>query len=269
MRQLGLSADYNFLSNIKSEKTSPPGRFIIIIDGLDESNLQGSKLEKVYAALANLSLCYSSTNWFKIIISTRYYAWSKFKPFIENSEKWFQVEPESFSSDGANMPLLTSIEIQKILDNTINSSYARRTLIDELSLELKETLSYPYFLQLFVNIFHPENEYLLNDQIEIFREFLNNQVYNANFSEEKIDIINTILNLSDYGLNPDAAKKNALKEVYPIHLKLAGNYFAAYEDLISFGIITEDDIENKFGGHSKIIRFADSNLFEILIQNNY
>lgn len=167
------------------------------------------------------------------------------------------------------MPLLTTVEIQKILDNTVNISYARRTLIDELSLELKETLSYPYFLQLFVSIFHPENEYLLNDQLEIFREFLNKQVYNANHSEEKIDIIAKILELSDYGLNPDAVKKNTLKEIYPIHLKLSGNYFAAYDDLTSFGIITEDDIENKFGVHSKTIKISNNNLFEILIAKSY
>lgn len=269
MRQLGLSPDNNFLSILKSGESPHEGRFILIIDGLDESNLQGSKLEKVYAALADLSLSYSSTNWFKIIISARHYTWNKFKPFIENAEKWLHVTPVSFTSDGANMPLLTSVEIQKILDNTINTSHARRTLIDEFSLELKETLSYPYFLQLFVNIFHPENEYLLNDQLEIFNEFLNNQIYTSSFAEEKIDIINTILKLSDYGLNLEAVKKNSLKEIYPIHLKLAGKYLAAYEDLISFGIISEDDIENKFGGFSKIIKFANNNLFEILISKNY
>lgn len=269
MRQLGLSPDYNFLRNLKSSPTPPPGKFIFIIDGLDESNLQGSKLEKVYSSLADFSLKFATTKWLKIIISTRHYAWSKFKPFIENNDKWFKIEPDSFSSDGANMPLLTSNEIQKILDNTINISYAKRTLVDEFSLELKDTLSYPYFLQLFIGVFHPENEYLLNDEIEIFTEFLNKQIFNAKYCEEKIDLINRILELSDYGLNPNAVRKNDLKEIYPIHLKLAGNYFAAYEDLISFGIIAEDDIENKFGGHSKVIRIANRGLFEVLIAKSY
>jgi len=269
MRQLGLYHDYNFIRNIKSSSTPPPGKFILIIDGLDESNLQGTKLEKIYTSLADFSLKFSTDKWIKIVISTRFYAWSKFKPYIENNKKWFYIEPNTLSPEGANMPLLTSSEIQKILDNTINISYAKRILIDEFSIELKDTLSYPYFLQLFISIYHPENEYLLNDQIEIFIEFLKKQIFNSKYCEEKIDIINKILELSDYGINPNAVRKNALKDIYPIHLKLAGNYYAAYEDLISFGIIAEDEIENKFGGHSKAIKIANSSLFEILIAKSF
>lgn len=264
-RQVGLPSDYNFLPDLKSKVNNPLGKFIIIIDGLDETNLQGSKLEKVYAAIADLSLNFSSEKWFKLIISTRFYTWNRLKTFIVNEEKWFHTKPQSFSIDNANLPLFTPDEIQKILDNTININYPKRTLIDELSIELRETLTYPYFLQLFVSVYHPENEYLLNDQIEIFKEFLKKQVYNANYSEEKSDIINKILELSEYGINPNAVKKNSLKEIYPIHLKLAGNYFAAYEDLISFGIIAEENIENKFGSHIKVVKFSNSNLFEILI----
>lgn len=75
MRQLGLSPDYNFLRVLKGEHAPPPGRFIIIIDGLDESNLHGSKLEKVYTSLADFSLKFSSEKWFKIVISSRLYKW--------------------------------------------------------------------------------------------------------------------------------------------------------------------------------------------------
>lgn len=269
MRQLGLSPDYNFLRSLLSSNFTPPGRFILIIDALDESNLYGSRLEKEFSSIAEFSLKFSSAHWFKLIISTRHYAWSKFKPFIENGEKWYGTEPKAFSPDGANLPLLTSDEIQKILDNTINTKYLRRTLANEFPLELTETLAYPYFLQLFIDVYHPENEYLLNDQIEIFREFLKKQVYNAQYSEEKIDILHKLLELSDYGLNPYNVKKNTLKDIYPIHLKHAGNYFEAYEDLISFGIVVEDDIENKYGGQSKTVRIANRNLFEILLVKNY
>lgn len=269
LHQLGLSPDYNFLRGILGSGVNPPGKFILIIDALDESSLHGAKMEKVYSSLADFSLKFSTAGWLKIIISARYYTWTKFKPFIENNEKWFCIQPISFSAEEANMPLLTSDEIQKILDNTINSKFSKRTLAEEFSLELKETLSYPFFLQLFIDVFHPENEYLLSDQIEIYREFLNKQVYNAQYSEEKIDILNKILELSDYGLLPDEVKKNVLKEIYPIHLKLAGNYFRAYEDLISFGIIIEEDIENKYGGYSKIIKISNRNLFEILLTKAY
>jgi len=269
IRQLGLSPDNNFLNNIQNSNLTPPGKFILIIDALDESNLQGSKIEMLYSSIANFSNKFSSCNWLKIIISTRLYAWNKFRPFIVNNANWFYTDPSVFSAEGANMPLLTSDESQKILDNTVNTKFSSRTLLQEFSMELKETLSYPYFLQLFIAVYHPENEYMLNDQIEIFREFLNKQVYKAQYSEEKLDILNKIIELSDFGLNPDDVKKNTIKEFYPIHLKLAGNYFAAYEELISFGIIVEEDIENRYGGHSKIIKVANRNLYSTLLAQNY
>lgn len=269
MRQLGLSPDYNFLRNLLSNDVTPNGRFVLIIDALDESNLQGSKLERVYASLADFSLKFSKVSWLKIIISTRLYAWSKFRSFIENNEKWYLTDDKAFSMDGANIPMLTSDEIQTILDNTVNKEFSKRALIDELSIELRETLSYPYYLQLFVNVYHPENEYLLSDQLEIFKEFLKKQIYKSQYSEEKVDIINKILELSSYGINPDSVKKNTLKEIYPIHLKHAGNYFSAYEDLISFGIITEEDIENRYGGVSKVVSISNRSLFEFLIARHY
>jgi hypothetical protein len=268
-RQLGLSQDNNFFNELQNSKISSLGKIILIIDALDESNLQGTKLEKVYTSIANFSSKFATSGWLKIIISTRLYEWGNFRPFIDKQIKWFYTDTSHISAEGANMPLLTSAETQKILDNTINVKFARRTLLDEFSIELKQTLSYPYFLQLFIDIYHPENEYLLNDQIEIFREFLNKQVYNANFSEEKIDIINKILELSDWGLNPNDVKKNSLKEIYPIHLKLSGNYFTAYEDLISFGIILEEDIENRFGGHIKIVKISNQDLYVTLIAKSY
>ena len=266
IRQLGLSPNNNFLDSILNSNETPPGKFILIIDALDESNIHGSKAERVYSSIANFTLKYASTSWLKLIISTRLYTWNKFKPFIEKNTNWVYTEPEIFSDEGANMPLLTPNEGAKHFgDNTINSKFPKRTLIEEFSIELKETLSYPYFLQLFIDVYHPENEYLLNDQIEIFREFLNKQIYAAQFSEEKIDLLNKILELSDYGLNPDDVKKNSLKEVFPIHLKLAGNYFNAYEDLISFGIVVEEDIENRYGGFSKIVKITNKHLYTILL----
>jgi len=268
-RQLGLSPDNNFFSDIQNGYSADLGKFILIIDALDESNLQGAKLEKVYSSIANFSTKFSTGGWLKIIISTRLYEWGNFKPFIEKNNTWFYTDPDAVSADGANMPLLTPDETQKILDNTINIKFSRRTLLDEFSMELKQTLSYPYFLQLFIDIYHPENEYLLNDQIEIFREFLNKEVYNSNFSEEKIDILSKILELSDWGVNPNDVKKNTLKEIYPIHLKLSGNYYTAYEELISFGIILEEDIETRYGGHSKIVKVSNRKLYVTLIAKFY
>ncbi|MHC1702296.1 MAG: hypothetical protein AB9846_00180 [Tenuifilaceae bacterium] len=268
MRLLGISPDSNFLDNILQGNSSAPGKFIIIIDALDESTAQGAKLEKIFLSLANLVVKYSNTCWFKIIISARFYTWNKFKTFINKEECWFNINPESFTHEGANMPLLSYEETQSILDNTINLKFNERKILEEFNFDLRETLSYPYFLQLFINVYHPETEYLLHDQLEIFREFIKKQVYQSQFSEEKIDILNKIIELTDFGLKPNDVRKNSLKEIYPIHLKLAGNYFAAYEDLVSFGLIIEDEVESKFGGITRIIKISNQILYEILLAQN-
>lgn len=265
MRLLGISPENNFLNRISQSKENAPGKFIIIIDALDESTAQGAKLEKLLSSIADLSIKHTESSWFKIIVSARYYTWNKFRLYITNSNKWFNIEPDSFTFYGANIPLLTTNEIQKILDNTISTKNAGRILLEEFNFELRETLSYPYFLQLFINVYNPETEYLLHDQIEIFREFIKKQVYHTQYSEEKIDILNKIIELTEYGLNPNNVKKNTLKEIYPIHLKLAGNYFTAYEDLVSFGLIIEEEVESKYGGFSKIVQITNPSLYEILL----
>lgn len=268
MRVLGISPENNFLENLLQNKIKAPGRFILIIDALDESTLQGAKLEKIFSTIADLSLKYSGTSWFKLILTARFYTWNRFKSFLQNDSHWLNISQNSFTPEGANIPLFTYDEIQKILDNTINSVYPERKIVEEFNLDLRETLSYPYFLQLFINVYHPETEYLLHDQLEIFREFIKKQVYQTPCSEEKIDILNKIIELTEFGVRPNDVKKSLLKDFYPIHLKLAGKYYAAYEELVSFGLVVEDEIENKYGGVSRIIKISNQNLFEILIIQN-
>lgn len=266
MRLLGLKPDSNFLNDIINENTSTPGKLIVIIDALDEITSQGAKQEKIFKSLIDLSIKFSTTNSLKLIVTSRLSTWKILDSFIRNKENWHFTNPDVFTTDGANIPTLSMEETQAILDNTLNNKYANRTLVHEMHPDLREIIAYPYFLQLFIQVYNPDTQHLLNDQLAILSEFLKKQVYFAHFSDEKIDILNKIITLSDYGSK--AILKDDLKSIYPIHLKLSGNYYSAYEELNSFGIIIEETQVGTLGGYSKFIRIANQQLLSMLIVQN-
>jgi len=266
LRLLGLKPDSAFFTEILHGKNNVQGQFIIIIDALDEITSQGSKQEKIYKSLVDLAEKLAKSDKFKLIVTARLSTWKAFSTHIKENSIWGHTDPELFSKEGANIPPLNLEEIQVILDNTLNKDYANRILVHEMHPDLREIISYPYFLQLFISVYTPESKHLLNDQLSILSEFLKKQVYFAHYSDEKIDILNQIITLSKYGQR--LVLKDELKSIYPIHLKLSGNYYAAYEDLTSYGIIIEETQVDTFGVYLKYIRIANQQLMSMLIVQN-
>lgn len=266
MRFLGLKPENNFLNDIPQNNSRTLGKFIIVIDALDEITSQGTKQEKVFKSLVDVVEKGSKSDKIKIIISARIATWKLFSSYIRDKKSWFLTNPEMFNGDGANIPPLNFDEIQAILDNTLNASYQNRILVHEMNPDFLKVISYPYFIQLFIKVYSPETKQALNDQLAILSEFLKKQVYYSHFSDEKTDILNQLITLSDYGAKQ--VLKDELKSIYPIHLKLSGNYYSAYEELCSFGIIAEETQIDTFGGYSKYIRIANQQLMHILIVQN-
>lgn len=266
MRLLGLKPESSFFSGIIQSNIQPSGKFILIIDALDEITSQGAKQEKILKSLVELADNFSMSNNFKLIVSTRLSTWKLLASFCQVKDNWLFTNPDFFTIDGANIPPLNFEEIQNILDNTLNERFSNRILVYEMHPDLKKIISYPYFLQLFIQVYTPEIRNTLNDELAILSEFLKKQVYYAHFSDEKIDILNQIIILSEYGSK--LVMKDNLKRVYPIHLKLSGNYYAAYEELISFGILIEETHVDAFGGYSKYVRVANQQLMSMLIVQN-
>jgi len=264
-KTLGVDPSAGLMSGFIAGNQVPPGRFILVIDALDEIAAQGSKLERIYSAVAGMTAKFSSTGWFKLIVSSRYASWNSFVPFMQNPEAWYNTDMSDFTYAGANMPPLSQPEIQGILDNTVNSKYSKRIMLEELHPEVRSTIAYPYYLQLFINVYSPESEYLLCDQLDLLREFLRKQVYLAPYAEEKMDILNAVIKLSDYGSHPENVRKNALRELYPVHLKLAGNYYLAYNDLLSFGLLSEVLYESQYGGLTRLVQITNPQLMVMLV----
>lgn len=266
MRLLGLEPDSNFIGAVAKDDIPSQGKFIFIVDALDEITSQGARQEKILNSLADLAEKFSTSPNLKLIISTRQSNWKTFSSYIHDKSKWYFTHADIFTRDGANIPPFSMDEIQSILDNTINKQHNSRMLVYEMHPDLREIIAYPYFLQLFIQTFVPEKFNLPTDQIDILSEFLKKQVYFSQYSDEKIDILNQIILLSDYGLR--FVSKDELKNIYPIHLRLSGNYYTAYEELNSYGIIVEETQVDTFGGYSKYIRIANQQMASMLVVQN-
>lgn len=246
------------------------GRIIFVLDALDEITYDNGKLEKIFLQLKLFISNYKESNKVKLIITSRCSTWKKFAlPFVIKGNaihnSWYELGLKVDSQDHQNLYPLTNYEIQFVFDRTINTNFSSKFLIDELSFRQKKMISNPFFLELFVKLYNPKKHYIYDEGQELLNEFLRNKVFYSRFSEEKMDILHGILKLIEYGKNGTSVKKMELRNVYPIHLKSAGNYFNAYEELISYGLLTELIIINENNTYCKYVKITNEQLFETLI----
>lgn len=249
---------------IKEKPETAPGKFILLIDALDEITTSISKYEKLFRAIDLFVVNLPNQN-FKVIVTSRYPEWLQFTKVSASIDSWCCNAFNLFNRDGANIPKLTPKEIQQVLDATINRKERTRLIIEQLPHSLQQELNYPYALKLFIDNHLVPNNKSISDRNDLITEFIKDQVYQEQFSDEKVDILNAIVAISHKDKLAGIVKKNDIKALYPIHLKLSGNYFIAYNQLLSFGILGEELIENEYGLYTNKVYIAYKPLFEYLL----
>lgn len=260
----------NFLSFFLDNPEECCGRLIIVIDSLDEITYDEIKLERLFQQLTAFIANHKAVSGLKIVITSRNTTWKKFAfPILCSGNKqkqlWFESNLGEELLEKTTMHPLDEMEIQQILNNTINKQFKPSLLWEELGFRLKQTLSYPYFLELFTKLYDPSGINNLNEGMELLNDFLRKKIHYSRYSEEKVDIIRGILQLQDMGRRGLLAKKNDLKAIYPVHLKSAGNYFNAYEEMLSYGIISEVLQGNTSLGYIRYVQIPHRFLFELLV----
>lgn len=238
-----------------------PGKFILTLDALDDLSISTAKIEKIYNGLHQLLLSLPS-DWFKLIISSRPTSWEVFINQSTSIEDYFFEGDIKKWNQKANIPSLIASEIQTILDSKVNLNKNQRILVEELGPEIFKLITNPYYLQLFIETSLSSTKTLYPSRVELVAEFFKKEISQKQLSEEKLDILSKIVYFLSRDFKQSSIKKNDLKEIYPIHLKLSGNYYAAYDQLVSFGIVVEDMDENEFGVITNRISIAQR---EVLI----
>ncbi|MDY0202194.1 MAG: hypothetical protein RBR40_14530 [Tenuifilaceae bacterium] len=244
-----------------------PGKLIVIIDALDQVDGNGTKTERIYNALQQLATNLSGT-WFKLIVSSRVSVWKQFEKLNSPTLGWLYTNNNKLSSNQANIPSLSEFEIQAILDNTINTDTDTNVIVEVIPPDLLQLISHPYYLQLLIETYSQTSMHLLINKVDLVVEFLKQQVYQSQHNEEKVDILKAIISISHENKTYDSIKKNNLKKIYPIHLKQAGNYAIAYNQLLSFGLISEEITPNEFGTYTVHVKISQRILYRIILLLN-
>lgn len=249
---------------VKEKLETIPGKFILLIDALDELTISSSKNERIFEALSQF-IDNLPSKGFKVMVTSRYPAWIQFTKISNSHDSWCCRSFNLFNSYGANIPNLSSKEIQHVLDETVNCKGQTRLIIEQFPHSLQQELKYPYNLKLYITSYQPPNENRISNRDDLIAEFVKNQVYQKQYSDEKADILVGIVTISHKNKLVGTIKKNELKALYPIHLKLSGNYFFAYNQLLSFGILGEKLTENEYGLYTKKVYIAHRPLYELLL----
>jgi len=246
------------------------GNIIMILDALDEVSYDNTKLERLFLQLNQFIANRKDSSNMKLILTSRTSTWEKFAvPFIkkENSllDAWYEIDLDLEQPDKRNLPALNSQEIQYVFDKTVNQQFFYELKVEGLDYYHRNTLSNPFFLELFVKTYAPNKMCDINDGFKLIDEFLKNKIYYSRYSEEKIDLLKGILQLQEYGKVSNSVKKMDLKSMYPIHLKTAGNYYYAYEEMLSYGLVAEYVSINEYNGYCKFVKIYNEQLFEVLL----
>lgn len=246
------------------------GNIILVLDALDEVSYDNAKLERLFLQLNQFIANRKDSGNMKLILTSRTSTWEKFAiPFIkrDNSllDAWYEIDLDLEQIDKRNLPVLNSQEIQYVFDETINQHFFYELKVEGLDYYHRHTLSNPFFLELFVKIYTPHKVCDIKDGFKLIDKFLKNKIYYSRYSDEKIDLLRGILQLQDYGKVSTSVKKMDLKSMFPIHLKTAGNYYYAYEEILSYGLITEYVSINEYNGYCKFVKIYNEQLFEVLL----
>jgi len=246
------------------------GNIILILDALDEVSYDNTKLERLFLQLNQFIANRKDASNMKLILTSRSSTWEKFAiPFIKRDNSllnaWYEIDLDLEQTDKRNLPILNIQEIQYVLDETINQQFFYELKVEGLDYYHRQTLSNPFFLELFVKTYAPNKICDNNDGFKLIERFLRNKIYYSRYSEEKIDLLKGILLLQDYGKVSNSVKKMDLKSMFPIHLKTAGNYYYAYEEMLSYGLINEYVAINEYNGYCKFVKIYNEQLFEVLL----
>jgi len=240
------------------------GRFVLIIDGIDDIYPENEKIDNFANNLLNIIASYEHVGWFKLLITCSPNKWKMFafrmqkNPLLKSF--WFDVPFQGTDEETINIPLLKRKEIRSIL----KTNHFPQTL-DDLCFNhpgILEIINSPYVLHLFLTT-HKQSGAI--HEIDLLSQYIKKMVLSSPYSDEKFLIIKSFFTLSEYG------KKSA--EVRKEDLILSPSLIIAYNELIKNDILYEYSIQDSYLTLNTYVKFSHNILFayyliNILIKEN-
>ncbi len=128
------------------------GRFVLIIDGIDDLHTENEKTDQHIKNLLKIISSYERIGWFKMLITCTPKIWRMFSLQMQENQVlkslWFDVTFQGMDDDFINIPLLKKEEIKSILEN---NHYPKS--LEDLCFTFPDILyviNNPYLLHLFL-----------------------------------------------------------------------------------------------------------------------
>jgi len=240
------------------------GRFLMIIDGIDDIYDNNEETDQYIKNLLDLILSHENIGWFKIVITCSPKIWRLFSYRMQKNQilksLWFEVTFQGKDDDLINIPLLKKSEINSILEKN-HYPLSLNDLCFNYP-DILDIINNPYLLHLFLLSDKPAGT--IRD-IDLLNQYIENTVLSPPYSSEKFSIVKSYFTLCAYG------KKSA--EVRKEDLNLSPPMIIAYNALIRTGILYEYSIHDTYISLNTYVKFSRNILFthyltNILIEEN-
>lgn len=235
------------------------GRFVLIIDGLNEIFYQTEKLAGFIENLLDIVSFYENIPWFKLIVTAHPDNWKILSGITQKRsairKQWFDVRFNALVKETINIPLLTKKEIKEILEKNHSPKQLQQLYFQ--SPHTLDVISHPFFLNLLLK----KGSENLDTDIDLLQDAIFNNLLSEPFSAEKAAIIDTLLQHSQYGKKITPIEK----DVFPS----SEDYLMAYKDLISKNILYEYTIPGNYLSMTTCVNFSHDILMEFMLANKW
>ena len=257
---LGYSVNKSFMDYFDRNPESMCGRMVIFFDGLNELQQNGRihLLENIVRVIA----ANSGQQYIKMVFTARPDLWSRLCKMINESANlkkcWFDVEFSTNPRISANVPPLKMQEVEQVLMS--NNAYDFSHIAMFMHGGFSNIARIPYFLHIYISLAQTRPDSI--SDIDLLREYMKRKIIEPPEGAQNIELIDKILQGSNYGLGSDYAVKDNIE----IFLQ---RYTHEYANLIDDGIIYEYKHIGKFLVPQTYIKFSHSILFEFLLANHW
>jgi hypothetical protein len=200
-------------------------------------------------------MAYAGKDWFKLLISFKPENLKVFSYFIERypslKSQWFGMPFSADSNENINIPLFNEEEVRDIMK--LNNFLLPIESLHYYHYDMIRAIKYPYLLFSLIDL---NKRNVLVSELELIEDYVRGRILSGAYGNEKQEIILSFLKLCDYGEKSGSVRKNSLP--------LENQNKIAYDELVSYGIICEIQIQETYLYKTTYCRFLNKNLFNYI-----
>jgi hypothetical protein len=242
------------------EHKSVEGHVVIIIDDVDEIYYQDDKFHDFAGNLMKMVMAYAGKGWFKLLISFKPENLKVFSFFIEKytslKSQWFGMPFSADNNENINIPLFNEEEVRDIMK--LNNFLLPIETLHYFHYDMIRAIKYPYLLFSLIDL---NKHNVLVSELELIEDYVRGRIYSGAYGNEKQEIILSFLKLCGYGELSGSVRKKSLP--------LENQNRIAYEELVSYGIICETQMQEDYMYKSIYCRFLNKDLFNYITAQHW